>query len=241
LGIIIPKMGRTVEQTNGLAGALFGRVQMRLLGLLFGNPSRTFHASELIRLARSGSGAVQRELKRLADAGLLSVTMSGNRRLYRANRHAPIFEELRGIIVKTVGLLEPLRRALETHASNISVAFVYGSVARGQDTANSDIDLMIIGDGLSYSQVYAALQNAEKMLLRSVNPTLMTRAEWAAKRTENGSFVSKVVHQPKLFVSGSHDALRGIGQSGPSRAPESRSWRAERIRRPRRVRAKALG
>jgi predicted nucleotidyltransferase len=197
-------MGRKRATDIGLAGALFARVQLRLLGLLFGEPDRAFSASELIRLANSGSGAVQRELKKLADAGILSVTSSGNRRLYQANRRSPIF-------VKTVGLVEPLRRALKVFASDIEAAFVYGSVAKGHDTARSDIDLMIVGNDLAYSEVFAALQKAEKTLLRPVNPNLMTRSEWNRKRTQKVPFIGKILQQPKLFVFGTENELQGIG------------------------------
>lgn len=200
-------MGMIAKPPAGLAGALFSRVQLRVLSLLLGQPQRQFHAAEIIRLAGSGSGAVQRELERLAAAGILSVTKSGNRKLYQANRQSPIFAELRGLILKTVGLIEPLREALRPFAKQIDAAFVYGSVAKGTDTAKSDIDLMIVGDELSYSPVFAALQKAEKILLRPVNPNLMTAGEWKRKRAEKGSFVRKIAGQPKLFVIGSEDEL----------------------------------
>ena len=204
-------MGRKEATRIGLAGALFSRVQLRLLALLFGHPERTFHASELIRLIGSGSGAVQRELRKLGDAGILSVTPSGNRKLYQANRQSPIYEEIRGLIVKTVGLLEPLRRALAPHGSHIDVAFVYGSVAKGSDTASSDIDLMVIGKDLSYSELYASLQKAEKALLRPVNPNVMTKREWRRKLADENSFAARVLQQPKLFVLGTEDELEGAG------------------------------
>jgi predicted nucleotidyltransferase len=204
-------MGINGVECTGLAQALFSRVQLRLLGLLFGQPDRTFHASELIRLARSGSGAVQRELKSLSEVGILSVTISGNRKFYCANRESPIFEELRGLIVKTVGLVEPLRQALHRHAPEIEAAFVYGSVAKGEDTAGSDIDLMIIGTDLDYGQLYAALQKAEKALLRPVNPNLLSRSEWNKKLKNQSAFIRKVLEQPKLFVFGSENELAGAG------------------------------
>lgn len=204
-------MGRIPKRKTGLAGALFSRVQLRVLSLLVGQPDREFHASEIIRLAGSGSGAVQRELEKLADAGILLVTAAGNRKVYRANRKSPIFEELHGLIAKTTGLVEPLRHALKPFADAIDAAFVYGSVAKGQDTAKSDIDLMIVGKDLSYSLVYAALQKAEKNLRRPVNPNLMTVSEWRRKGQEKGSFVKKISEQPKLFVIGSEHELEGTG------------------------------
>jgi predicted nucleotidyltransferase len=199
------------KRNTGLAGTLFSRVQLRVLALLFGQPDRAFHASEIIRLAGSGSGAVQRELEKLANSGVLLVTESANRKLYQTNRQSPIFDELHGLIAKTAGLVEPLRDALKPFAESIDVAFVYGSVAKGRDTAKSDIDLMIVGRELAYSLVYAALQKAEKVLRRPVNPNLMTPTDWKRKRADKGSFVSKIVQQPKLFVVGSEDGLSAIG------------------------------
>jgi predicted nucleotidyltransferase len=195
----------------GLGSALFSQVQLRVLGLLFGQPDRTFHVSELIRLIDSGTGAVQRELEKLTGAGIVTVTISANRKLYQVNRQSPIFDELHGIILKTVGLLEPIRQALNPYRPTIDVAFVYGSVARGQDTVKSDIDLMVIGKNLAYGELYAALQQAEKALLRSVNPTIMTPIEWKQKLTDQRSFVRNIVQQPKLFVLGTEDELKGIG------------------------------
>jgi len=197
--------------STGLAGALLSRVQTRVLHLLIGNPDRSFHASEIIRLAESGSGAVQRELKKLAAAGIVAATSSGNRKLYQANRQSPIFEELYGIIVKTVGLVEPLKRALKPFRSRIAFAFVFGSVAKGTDTAKSDIDLMILGEDLSYSDVFAALQKAERKILRSINPNLMTVEEWKQKVHGKNSFAANVLKQPKIFIAGTDHELQGIG------------------------------
>jgi predicted nucleotidyltransferase len=201
-------MGRTSAKT-GLAGALFSNVQLRVLSLLIGEPEREFHASELIRLARSGSGAVQRELAKLAKAGVLEVKEIGNRKLYRANRQCPIFEELHGLIVKTVGLIEPLRAALRPFGADIDAAFVFGSVARGADTAGSDIDLMIVANGIAYSELYAALQKAEKAVRRTINPNLMSMAEWSRKLAGRNAFVRKVRREPKLFVLGTEHELEG--------------------------------
>lgn len=210
LGIIVPKMGMKKEPV-GLAGALFSPVQLRLLALVIGQPDRRFQASEIIRLVGSGSGAVQRQLERLSRAGILNVTSVGRTKVYQANRHCPIFKELHGIAVKTVGLVEPLRRALDSLESKIDVAFVYGSIARGEDTAQSDIDVMAIGEGLTYSEVYAALQKAEETLGRRINPNLMTAAEWKRKLAGNSAFIGRVIQQPKLFVLGSEHDLQRLG------------------------------
>jgi DNA-binding MarR family transcriptional regulator len=123
---------RKQQRNAGLAGALFSRVQLRVLGLLFGQPERAFHASEIIRRAGAGSGAVQRELEKLAAAGIVTVTTSANRKLYQANRQSPIFEELRGVITKTVGLVEPLRQALKPFAKEIDDATGTGLLPPGR-------------------------------------------------------------------------------------------------------------
>jgi len=204
-------MGMIESTPAGLAGAMFSRVQLRVLHLLFGNPDRSFHASEIIRLAESGSGSVQRELEKLTKAGIAVSTVSGNRKLYQANRQSPIFRELHGIILKTVGLADPIRKALKPFGARIAFAFVYGSIARGTDTAKSDIDLMILGENLSYGDIFSAMHKAERQVLRPINPNLMTVAEWKQKIGEKNAFVANVRKQPKIFVVGTDHELQGIG------------------------------
>ena len=196
-------MGMTATANTALAQALFSTVQLRVLGLLFGQPDRSFQGAELIRLARSGDGAVHRVLTRLAESGLVTVTRIGNQKHYRANAESPIFGELHGLIVKTVGLTAPLQKALAPFADRIMGAFVYGSIAKGTDTAKSDVDLMIIGEGLDYSQVYTALQAAERALHRSVNPTIYNRKEFRKRKRAGNAFLERVLAQPKLWVIGS--------------------------------------
>ena len=208
LGMIIPEMGTTSSKPrSGLADALFTPVQQRVLGLLFGQPDRRFQSAELIRLAKGGVGAVHRQLGRLAETDLVTVTRSGNQKHYQARRDSPVFEELHSLIVKTVGVAEPLRQALARKARAISAAFVYGSVAKGTDRARSDIDLMVISDSLRYSDLFEALQAAEAVLGRTVNPTVMTVAQWRAKRARADSFAARVARQSRVFVIGSDDDL----------------------------------
>lgn len=201
-------MGTTSSKPRtGLADALFTPVQQRVLGLLFGQPDRRFQSAELIRLARGGVGAVHRQLGRLAETDLVTVTRSGNQKHYQARRDSPVFEELHSLIVKTVGVAEPLRQALARKARAIRAAFVYGSVAKGTDRARSDIDLMVISDSLRYSDLFEILQAAEAVLGRTVNPTVMTLAQWRAKRARTDSFVARVAGQRRVFVIGSDDDL----------------------------------
>jgi predicted nucleotidyltransferase len=138
----------------------------------------------------------------------VSVERIGNQKHYRANAQSPIFEELRGIVVKTVALTEPLRKSLAPYSNQIKAAFVYGSVAKGTDTARSDIDFMVIGDELNYSELYAALQNAEDTLHRTISPTFLSFEDWWRRASGKRSFIGKINALPKIFVFGSEDDLK---------------------------------
>jgi len=204
-------MGKKIKPVS-LASALFSQVQLRVLTLFIGQPDRTYQISDVIQLARSGRGAVQRELEKLTAAGILTLSISGKRKSYQANRTSPIFNELYRLIMKTVGMVEPIRNALEPFRQNIELAFVHGSVARGKDTAKSDIDLVVFANDLGYSEIYGALQKAEKILMRPINPAVTTVQEWRQKFVEKNSFVRKVIQQPKLFVFGTENELKRIEQ-----------------------------
>jgi predicted nucleotidyltransferase len=198
-------MGKSTQAIS-LSNALFSKVQQRVLGLVFAHPDRSFYTSEIIRTVDSGTGAVERELSRLQRSGLVSVERIGNQKHYRANREAPIFDELHGLILKTVALKEPLKAALEPYADKIETAFVYGSVAKGTDNAHSDIDLMVIGDGLSYSDLYTVLQDVEDRVRRKINPMFLTVDEWRRRSSQDGTFAKKLGTGRKLFILGSeHD------------------------------------
>jgi predicted nucleotidyltransferase len=212
LGTVVPIMGMKSANPpppapTALADVLFTPVQQRVLGLLFGQPGRSFQSAELIRLAGAGTGAVHRLLTRLATTGLLQVEMVGHQKFYRANAHSPVYAELAGLVRKTVGLAGPLQAALAPLAERIHAAFVYGSVAKGTDTAASDIDLMVIADDLDYAALIAALSAAEECLARPVNPNLMTQAAWLGKRAEADSFAARIAMQPRVFVIGTEDDI----------------------------------
>lgn len=213
MGINMPNMGMKekprvskVAKPASLADALFSTVQQRVLAYLFGQPERSFFATELIRLAGGGSGAVQRELARLADSGLVTVTRVGTQKHYQANPKSPIFTELCAIAQKTVGLAEPLREALAPLARRITAAFVYGSVAKKQDTAKSDFDLMVVSDSLSYADLFTVLEEVTQRLGRTVNPTVYSRKELDKRVRSDNAFIKRVLAQPKLWVIGEeHD------------------------------------
>ena len=208
----MPNMGMKgktspLPQHTSLADALFSATQQRVLAFLFGQPERSFFATELIGLVGAGSGAVQRELARLAQNGLVTVSRMGTQKHYQANPKSPIFAELCAIARKTVGLAEPLREALAPLADRITAAFVFGSVAKRSDTASSDVDVLVLSDDLDYADVFEALQSAEAKLGRTVNPTVQTPVDWRRKRKAGVAFVVKVAAQPKLFLIGSEEAL----------------------------------
>jgi len=208
-------------QTISLSNALFSKVQQRVLALIFGHPERSFYTSEIVRSVRSGTGAVERELARLQRSGLVSIERIGNQKHYRANRRSPIFEELHSLVLKTVGLTEPLKESLAPHAGRIRTAFVYGSVAKGTDTAQSDIDLMVIGEDLTYADLYAGLEKAETALRRPVNPNFLSPQEWQRKLAQKNSFIARISAQPKIFIFGSEDDLRD-GQAGARQSRQDR-------------------
>lgn len=195
-------MGMKGEVPSAVAAAIFTPVQQRVLGLLFGQPERRFQSAELIRLAGSGTGAVHRLLQRLTKADLVTSSREGNLKYYTANKSAPVFEELHLLIIKTVGIVEPLRTALHPIARKIDLAFVFGSIAKGDEQASSDLDLLIVSDEVTYPEAYEALQTAEAVIARTINPTVMTRVEWNRKRRGADSFARRIAKQPKLFVIG---------------------------------------
>lgn len=194
-------------RTESLADALFSRTQQRVMALLFGQPGRSFYATEVIGMAGAGSGGVQRELARLANSGLVTVRAVGNQKHYQANPESPIYEELCGIALKTVGLAEPLREALAPLASRIRAAFVYGSVAKRQDTAASDIDVMLLSDDVTYADLYGALEELTQRLGRTVNPTILSSKEFAKRVKAGEASITRVLAQPKIWLMGGEDEL----------------------------------
>jgi predicted nucleotidyltransferase len=179
-----------------IATALFSDSQARVYRWLFGQPNRSFHLSELRRLTGLGSASLQRELRKLADSGLVSSERVGNLRCFRANPESPVLSELVTLTRKTLGLQPMLSDALAPLVPRLRAAWVYGSVARQTDTAASDVDVMVIGDDLTLREVLERLLPVEKELGRKINPTCYSVAEFASRRSEPDSFVSRVLAQP---------------------------------------------
>jgi predicted nucleotidyltransferase len=200
-------MGTNEPPQASLSDALFTTTQQRVLSLLFGQPERSFFANEVIGLTGSGSGAVQRELKRLTDSGLVTSKRIGNQRHFQANRVSPIFEALSAIIQKTFGLAEPIRQALQPYERAIHCAFIFGSVAKRDDTAGSDIDLFMVSDSLTGADLVNQLLGTEVQLGRTINTTIYSKTELETAVQEKNSFVSRVLAQPKVWVIGNESDL----------------------------------
>ncbi len=189
-----------------IADALFGGTRQRVLGFLFGQPERSFFASELIQIARAGSGAVQRELARLVQSGLITSELVGRQRHYRANPASPIFEELRSIVIKTGGIAAEVSAALAPLKNRISLAFIYGSIAKKAAHAASDIDLMIVGDGITLEEVFSCLSSAESRLARKISPALYSTDEFQRRRAGGNEFLTKVISGSTIPLFGQLNA-----------------------------------
>jgi predicted nucleotidyltransferase len=199
IGYEKPIMGiNSTPSPSSTADALFPKVRQCVLAVLFGAPDRSFYTNEVIGMAQSGAGAVQRELADLAAAGLLKVRKQGNQKHFQSNETSPVFAELRGLVMKTMGLADALRAAPAPLAPQIERAFVFGSIAKQQDTAASDVDLLVVSDTLGYGEVFGALESASRTLGRTINPALYTAADFRARLQGDNAFINRVMQQPKI-------------------------------------------
>ena len=196
---------------SSIGDALFTKTQQKVLGLLFGKPDESFYTNEIIRRVAMGRGTVSRELERLVGAGIISITRDGNQNYYQANADNPVFQELVNIVKKSFGVADEIKESLKPLGDNIELAFIYGSIAKGSQTKSSDIDLMLIGNDLSYGLVVELLMPLEESLKRSINPTIYEMNEFRTKLEKDNSFVTRVMEQPKIMIKGSEDDIRAIG------------------------------
>ena len=194
-------------QTITIADSLFTKTQQKVMGLLFRKPDASFYLNEIVRFADMGKGTIKRELDKMTQAGLLTVKRIGNQTHYQANPASPIYDELISISRKTFGLADVIRQALQADGS-IQYAFIYGSIAKGEDTAQSDIDLMVIGDDLAYTAVMNLLIPIEKELQRPINPSIYTLEDFKKRLDEKNSFIVRVLEQDKINIIGNTNAIR---------------------------------
>jgi predicted nucleotidyltransferase len=188
--------------TTSISDALFTKTQQRVLGLLYGKPDRSFYLTEIIRSADMGRGTIRRELDRLVEAGLVTMRRAGNQHHYQANAANPVFTELAGIVRKTFGVVDVIRTALGPVLDGVELAFIYGSVAKGEATAKSDVDLIIVADDLAYAEVMALLAEAEQSLGREINPNIYDEAQFKDKLKAGNTFLTRVMAQEKLWIKG---------------------------------------
>ena len=194
-----------------LSALLFTEYRRRVLGLLLLNPDATYHVRELARLTGTSAGTLHKELTKLTQGGVLRREEVGNQVRYSANRDCPIFDELASILRKTSGLVDVLASALGSVEKNIALAFVFGSVARGEQQSNSDVDVMLVGS-LGFADAVQVLHPVQATLQREINPVVYSVDEFQ-RRTANGdSFVREVLAKPKLFVVGNEDELGKLTQ-----------------------------
>ena len=185
---------------------LFGKVRRAILSVLFGHVDEAFYLRQIVRTTGFGLGPVQRELKQLTESGIIRRTVSGRQVYFRANLDSPIFSELKGLIIKTAGIGDTLRAALTPIAGQIEVAFIYGSIARGEEGFRSDIDLLVVGD-IVFTDVVMNLQTAQKLLGREISPTVYPPDEFKAKVRAKHHFLTSVLKGPKIYLIGDENEL----------------------------------
>lgn len=211
-------------KTAGLADVLFGKARGAVLAQLYGHPDQSFYYRQLARhLATVSPGTLQRELDTLSELGLVNRATSGKQVFYSANRSHPVFPELRALVAKTVGAIEVLGSALSKIADRVVIAFVYGSVARQEEKAESDIDLMVVG-AATLEDVLGAVGDVERSLGRAVNPTVYSQREFKTKFASGNHFLTSVLRGKKVFLIGGEDELRRVGgiRLAEGRADQSR-------------------
>lgn len=205
---MVPNMG---THAGVLSKVLFGQTRRSVLALLFGHADEQFYLREIARRGGTGIGATQRELGQLTEAGLISRVRRGHQIYYQANRKNPIFSELKSILVKTSGVRGILLEGLTSLEDRIKLAFVFGSIARGEEKASSDVDLMVVGE-VSFTDVVSALGQIEAKLGREVNPTVYGPREFREKLAAKNHFLSTIAKEKKLFVIGDEREFRRLGQ-----------------------------
>lgn len=213
--------------TSRLGQVLFGRTRLQVLAWLYGHPGQAYYLSELKRHTGVGQGALQRELTTLTDAGLLERTTRGRHVFFAANPASPIYEELRSILTKTSGAADALRHALAPLVDRIAVAFIYGSVARGDERASSDMDLAVIGDA-TFGEVVSAISLAQARLGRDINPSVFPVAEFQEKIRSGHHFLTSLLPESKVFVIGDEHELAKLAAERLADRPQVKRERSPR-------------
>ncbi len=192
---------------SDLADLLFGRTRQRVLGFLYAHPTERFHLRQVGRLTRTGPGPLQRELAQLARAGLVTREKEGIQTLYRANAASPVFAEIRGLLLKTVGAAGAIQSALQPLAARIGKAWLFGSISRGEERAESDIDLLVVSDSVTMLELVRALKPVEAKLSREVNPVLYIQKDFDRRLREKDPFLARVLEsKPVALIGDGHES-----------------------------------
>jgi predicted nucleotidyltransferase len=189
-----------------LSAALFPKSRRAVLAILYGHPDRAYYLREIAGWAGFGMGQIQRELQRFADSGIIQRFEQGRHVYFQANKNCPIYEELRSFVTKTMGATEMIRESLQSLLDNIVIAFIYGSVARGKEANESDLDLLVVGD-VSFGDVVEALSETQNRLRREINPTVYPADELLRKLAEQHHFLTSVINGKKIYVVGNDHEL----------------------------------
>jgi predicted nucleotidyltransferase len=201
-------------RSSSLGNVLFTKTHQRVLGLLFGRPEQSFYLNQIMDLSKIGRGKIKRELERMEAAGIVLKKKIGNQSHYQANPECPIYRELSAIVRKTFGVADVIKSALESVSDKVMLAFIFGSIAKAEDTAESDVDLLVVSNEPAYAEVMELLLEAEHSLGRPVNPTLYSLTELEARIWQDNAFVSRVLKQPKIWIKEDEDVYRNLGESG---------------------------
>ncbi len=191
--------------------ALLPRTRQGILAAMLVQPSKSWYVSELARRMGVPSSSLQRELHHLTVAGILKTYRQGRMVYYQANSQSPVFPDLRGLLLKTAGLVDVLADVLKPVAAKLCVAFIYGSIASGSEQSDSDIDLMVIGTA-SPVELALPLRRARELVGREINPTVYTPAEFTRKRAARDAFLTRVLDNPRLPVLGNINELGKAGE-----------------------------
>lgn len=200
---------KEISINNKLSEILFGRTRQAVLSLLYGHADESFYLREIVRFAGGGMGAVQRQVHALMDAGLIKRVQKGRQIYYQANTQSPIFNEIKTIILKTAGIGDVLKMALAAMASKIDCAFIYGSIARGMEKADSDVDVIVIGSA-SFADVVAALGPAQEAIGREINPTVYPPEEFRGKLAKKNHFLKSILAGEKIYLIGGEHELEKL-------------------------------
>ena len=209
-GTIVPTMS-TLPDSDNLSRTLFGKTRRAVLSLLYSHVDEAFYLRQIVRAAGVGLGAVQRELKQLSDAGIIQRMVRGHQVYYQANPRCPVFEELKILVIKAVGVGAALQAALAPLSDRIHVAFVYGSIARSGERLDSDVDVLVVGK-VTFGEIVSSLREAQRTIGREINPTVYPPTEFRSKLVAGHHFLNSVLREPMLFLIGDKRELERLAK-----------------------------